>query len=194
MHGIENIVRGGAQLERAGFFDLDRLVERHAHRNLPRPLDDISSGVAKTGTVRVGAGGARRAKRRRIEPFERGWVAYRNGLPRDDVCAKRSAHTSADVQPSSQHARCEVQSGSDHEVTAPLPSPQNVAQCTLGNKPPAFAEWQIQNPVSREFVSLVEAGKSAVGEDKKWILRHNAPPASDRGRVIDGLRKHVLRT
>src|SRR6267143_5506562 len=180
MHGIENVVRGDAQLERARFFHCDRFVERHVQRNLSGPLNDISSGIAKTGTIRVDAAGARRAKRRGIKPFERGWVAYRNRLPRDDVCAKRPAHASANVQPSSQHARCEVQSGSDREVTAPLPSPQNVAQCTLGNKPPAFAEWQIQNPVSREFVSLVEAGKSAVGGDKKWILRHNAPPASDR--------------
>src|SRR2546429_9009053 len=78
MHGIENVVRGDAQLERARFFDCDRFVEPHIHRNWSWPLDNISSGVAKTGTIRVDAAGARCAKRRRIKPFERGWVAYRN--------------------------------------------------------------------------------------------------------------------
>src|SRR6266566_4121444 len=100
MHGIENVIRGDAQLERARFFDRDRFVERHVQRNLSGPLNNISSGVAKAGAIRIRTSGARCAKRRRIEPFERGWVAYRNRLPRDDVCAKRPAHTSADVQPS----------------------------------------------------------------------------------------------
>src|SRR6202521_542805 len=162
MHGIENVVRGDAQLERAGFFDLNRLVEPHIHRNLPWPLNNISSGVAKAGAMRIRTGGARCAKRLRIEPFERGWVAYRNRLPRDDVCAKRPAHTTADVQTSPQHARGEIEPGPDREVTAPLPSSQNVAPCTSGNKPPVLAEWQIVNPVSREFVPLIEAGKPAV--------------------------------
>src|ERR1700674_252283 len=162
MHDIENVVRGDAQLERAGFLDLDRLVEPHIHRNLSRPHDNISSGVSEIGTIRVDAAGARCAKRRRIEPFERGWVAYRNRLPRDEVCAKRPAHATADVQTSPQHARGEIEPGPDREVTAPLPSSQNVAPCTSGNKPPVLAEWQIVNPVSREFVPLIEAGKPAV--------------------------------
>src|ERR1700730_6799429 len=157
MHGIENVVRGDAQLERAGFFDLNRLVEPHIHRNLPWPLNSISSGVAKAGAIRIRTGGARCAKRRRIEPFERGRVAYRNRLPRYDVCAKRPAHTTADVQPSPQHARGEIEPGTDREVTAPLPSAHNVAACSVGNKLALPARWQIVKPVSRQFVPLIEA-------------------------------------
>src|SRR5437879_5586242 len=113
-------------------------------------------------------------------------------MPGDDVCPKGPAHTTADVQPSPQHAGGEIEPGRDREITAPLPSAQNVARCTLGNKPPVLAEWQIVNPVPREFVPLIEAGKPAVRWDVKRILRHNASPAAYGRRVIDGLRKHIL--
>src|SRR5713226_4391929 len=162
VHGIENIVRGDAQIQSPGFFDRDRFIERHVQRNLSRPLDNISPGVAKVGTIRIRTSGARRAKGSRIEPLQRGWVAYRNRLPRDRVCAQRPAYAAPDVQSSAQHARCEVQPGSNRKVTAPLPSSHNVAPCTLGHKLPVFAERHIHDPVSREFVPLIEAGKPAV--------------------------------
>src|SRR6266404_1321962 len=177
---IENIVGGDAQVERARFLDLDCLVQRHVHRYLSRPLDNISASVAKTRTALVYTRGTRRAKRCRIEPFERSGVADGNRLSRDHVCAKRTAHAAADVQPSSKHPRREVQSGANREVAAPLPPSQNVAPCTLGNESPVFSEWQVVSPVSREFVSLVETGKSAVRGNVKGVLRHNAPAASDR--------------
>src|SRR6267143_2284835 len=177
---IENIVSRDSKVERARFLDLYCFVQRHIHRHLTRPLDNFSSGIAKAGPARVCACGARRAKRRRIEPFERGGIADRNRLSRNHVCAKRSAHAAADVQPSAKHARREVQSGANREVATPLPSSQNVAPYTLGNESPVFSEWQVVDPVSRESVPLVEAGKPAVRRNIKGILRHDASTTSDR--------------
>src|SRR6267378_6236276 len=177
---IENIVSRDSKVERSRFLDLDCFVQRHIHRHLTRPLDNISAGIAKAGTARVCACGAWRAKRRRIEPFERGGIADRYRLSRDQVCAKRSAHTAADVQPSSKHSRREVQSRANREVPTPLPPCQNVAPCTFGNESPVFSEWQVVNPVSRESVPLVEAGKPPICRDVKRILCHDATAASDR--------------
>src|SRR2546421_490948 len=121
-------------------------------------IENVFRGIPIFMFLRTGnAPALLRAKCRRINPFERGWVAYRNRLPRDDVCAKRPAHTTADVQPSPQHTRGEIEPGPDCEVTAPLPSSKNAAPCAFGNKPSVLAEGQIVNPVSREFVPLIEA-------------------------------------
>src|SRR6266849_4602445 len=115
----------------------------------------------------------------KLEPF--GFVQAALGAQKAAVLNHSSvvgslieiAYTALDVQRSAQHARSEVQPGSNRKVTAPLPSPHNVAPCTLGHEPPGFAEWHIHDPVSREFVPLIEAGKPAVRRNVKRILRYH---------------------
>src|SRR6267154_156899 len=88
MHGIENIIRGYTQIERSGFFDRDRLVERHVHRDLSWALDNVSSRVAEAGSSWIDACRAWCAERRSVEPLERSRIADRNGLSGNGIGAQ----------------------------------------------------------------------------------------------------------
>src|SRR5260370_3941300 len=107
-------------------------------------------------------------------------------MPWSEGCAKRVRLGTADNKPSAQDPSREVQPGAHREVTAPLPPAQKRTPCTFGNKPPGVSKWQIVNPVSREFVALIEAGKPAIHRDIKRVLRHHPSPAADRRSIIDG--------
>src|SRR5207245_5188938 len=151
-------------------------------------LDNISSGIAKRGAIRVDARGAWRAKCCRIKPLESRRVTDRNRLPRNGVCAKRSAYAPPDIDSPAQHARREIQPGSNRKVAAPLPSSQNMVPSTLSCKTAVFSERQVVSPVSCEFVPLVKAGEPAVRGNVERILRHNASPGPDRRRHGQGRR------
>src|ERR1700680_4088200 len=49
-----------------------------------------------------------------------------------------------------------------------------------------LAKGQFVNPIAREFVALVEAGKAAVRGDVKRILRNHRAASADRRSVING--------
>src|SRR5712675_3004868 len=195
MRGVEYIGSLNAQLQRARFSHGDGLAQVHIKNDLPRSFNDIAPGVPEgtaAGVCATGArrgsicanGRSRRTKRRRIEPFESGGRAQRNGRS-GHIGAQGTADAAADVQRIAEHARREVQAGANGGISAPLPAIQNVRERPAPRKAVVFAEGQLINPVSGEFMALVKTGKAAIPGDVERILSDYGAAAANRGSIVN---------
>src|SRR6266404_3877447 len=166
MRGVENVCRLNAQFQGARFLYRDRLAQVHVKRDLPRPLDNVTPGIAKgtaggidacaTRTGGAGAEGRRRAtKRRGVEPFQSRRRGQRN---RSAGCigAKRAAYAAVDIQRITEYVRGDIKSRADGEIAAPLPVIQNMRKRPTLNKPVPFSKGQLVDPVTGEFMALVK--------------------------------------
>src|SRR5437588_670658 len=190
---VEDVVGGKPQVQGPRFLDGNRFVESHVQRDLSRPFNDVSPGIAEGGAVWIDAREAWRTKSGGIEPFPRRRAAKRNGLSRNNVGAQRTTYAAANVQGPAQHPRSEAKPRADREVAAPLPGPQHVSQGAFCHEVPVLSNRQIVNPVACEFVALVEAGKPAVGGNVERILRHHASPTANRRSIVNRFGIRVLR-
>src|SRR5690242_6149094 len=154
MDSVENVVGGKPQVQGTRFLDGDRFIECHVERDLARTFNNVTSRIPESRAVGINARGAGRAKRGSIEPFERRGIIQRNSLPRDGVGAQRSAHAAANVQRSTKHARGKVKSGTNREVSAPLPRTEDMPQRALCHEVAVLSNRQIVNPVDRKSTRL----------------------------------------
>src|SRR6266404_751009 len=193
IHVIENIVGGNTQLEHARILNRNRAIERHVERDAARAFDDVAPRVAKACAGGVDAIEPGRAKRSRVEPFLRRGIADRDGLPGNNVGAKRAADAAVDVEGATEHARAEIKARSYSETPAPLPFAEETREHTLVRERAIFAEGQIENPISGEFMCLVKAGKTSVGGNIESILSDDYSATADGRGVVERFGEDILR-